>query len=82
MKKPFEPNFNTPKEDYSKEEINKINSNGGQGSLYEEFRNQEPDLTWEAEQLAKSQGIYLEFNRAKSGGEKDWLYTYVELCWT
>lgn len=27
-----------------------------------------------AEALAKSHGIYLEFNRAKSGTEKDWMY--------
>lgn len=32
------------------------------------------DLAWESEQLAKSHGIYLEWNRAKTGREKDWMY--------
>jgi len=73
-KKPFTPNFETHKEELSKEELNKLNSSGGIGTLGEEFRNDQPDISWEAEQLAKSQGIYLEFNRARTGSEKEWLY--------
>ena len=74
MKKPFEPNLRTPKELFSKEELNKLASNGIRDHLFEEFRNDKPDLIWEAEQLAKSYGIYLEFNRAKTGEEKDWMF--------
>ncbi|CAM2067419.1 Nitrite and sulphite reductase 4Fe-4S domain-containing protein [Sulfidibacter corallicola] len=73
-RKPFEPNLRTPLEDQSKEEMNKRNSNGLTGNLYEDFRDDRADLAWETEQLAKSYGIYLEFNRAKSGREKDWMY--------
>jgi len=74
MKKAFTPNFQTPKEALCKEEINKLNSNGLTAHLGEEFRNDKADLIWEAEQLAKSYGIYLEFDRAKTGNEKDWMY--------
>ncbi len=74
VKKEFAPNFKTPADQLSKEELNKLASNGGRGQLYEEFRNAIPDLTWESEQLAKSQGIYLEYDRAKSGDPKDWMY--------
>src|SRR3990167_3209658 len=74
MKKPFSPNFNTPQHDLSKEELNKLASNGIRGNLAVEFRNDSPDLAWEAEQLAKSHGIYLEFNRAVTGEAKEWMY--------
>ncbi len=74
VKKPFTPNFRTPADQLSKEELNKLASRGGRGNLVEEFRNALPDLTWESEQLAKSQGIYLEFDRARTGEEKDWRY--------
>jgi len=74
MKKPFEPNFKTPQEKLCKEELNKIASNGVRGNLFQEFRNDTADLTWESEALAKSHGIYLEFDRAKTGEEKDWSY--------
>jgi len=74
MSKPFTPNFQTPAEDHNKVEIAKRESNGIRGDLYESFRDQAPDIQWEAEQLAKSYGIYLEFNRAKTGKEKDWMY--------
>jgi len=75
MKKPFEPNFRTPKEDLSKEELNKLASNGMRDHLKEEFGNTDkPDIIWEAEQIAKSYGVYLEFDRAKTGSEKDWMY--------
>ena len=72
-KKPFSPNFKTPQEAFSKEEVNKL-TNGLRNNLYEEFRGDKPDLIWEAEQLAKSHGIYLEFDRAKTGEEKNWSY--------
>lgn len=72
MKKPFAPNFKTPQDQLSKEELNKI-QHGLTGHLYEEFRDDKADIIWEAEQLAKSHGIYLEFDRAKTGEEKDWM---------
>ncbi len=74
MKKFFEPNFNTPHDQLSKEELNKLNSNGLRDHLADQFRNDTADLIWEAEQLAKSYGIYLEFDRARTGNEKDWVY--------
>jgi sulfite reductase beta subunit-like hemoprotein len=75
MKKPFTPNLHTKPEDFSPEEKNKLASNGMRGTLKEEFNDfTKPDLTWEAEALAKSCGVYLEFNRAKTGEEKDWMY--------
>ncbi len=75
MKKPFTPNFKTPPEAFCPEELNKLKSNGIRGTLAAEFRDfAKPDLSWEAEQLAKSHGVYLEFNRAVTGEEKDWIY--------
>ncbi|MCA9400163.1 MAG: nitrite/sulfite reductase [Candidatus Omnitrophica bacterium] len=74
MKKPFEPNFHTSPEDFSKEETNKLNAAKGEQTVYEDFRDHAADIKWETEQLAKSFGIYLEFNRAKTGQEKDWMY--------
>ena len=73
MKKSFTPNLRTPKEDYCPEELNKL-SLGIKDHLFEEFRNDKPDIIWEAEQLAKSHGIYLEFNRAHTGTDKEWIY--------
>lgn len=73
MKKPFQPELKTNLADYSREELNK-RSRGQTGTLVEDFRSEKPDLAWESEQLAKSQGIYLEFNRARTGTEKDWMY--------
>lgn len=70
-----DPNFRTNPKDYSKVEIAKLNSNGLRGNLFNEFRNfASENISWESEQIAKSHGIYLEFNRAKTGNEKDWLY--------
>ena len=74
MKKPFTPNFRTPHEELCKEELNKLNSNGLRDNLTGELRNDKPDIIWEAEQLAKSFGVYLEYNRAKTGTEKEWMY--------
>ena len=73
--KKINPNFRTNPQDYSKVEIAKINSNELRGSLFSEFRDQSSqNISWESEQIAKSHGIYLEFNRAKTGNEKDWMY--------
>jgi sulfite reductase (NADPH) hemoprotein beta-component len=45
------------------------------GDLAESLRDESrADIAWEAEQLAKSHGVYLEFNRAQTGREKDWRY--------
>ena len=69
------PDFRTNPEDYSKVEIAKINSNELRGSLFSEFRDYgSQNIPWESEQITKSHGIYLEFNRAKTGNEKDWMY--------
>ena len=71
----IDPNFRTDPSEYSKVEIAKINSNDLRGNLFNEFRNQDTEnISWESEQIAKSHGIYLEFNRAKTGNEKDWIY--------
>jgi sulfite reductase (NADPH) hemoprotein beta-component len=75
MKIPFEPNFRTPKEALCKEELNKLNAkNKFEGTLTEEFRNDKGDLTWEAEQLAKSHGLYLEFDRTDKRTDKNWIF--------
>ena len=69
------PNLRTPFEELSKYEHAKFASNGVRGSLFQDFRDTSvADLAWESEQLAKSHGIYLEWNRAKTGKEKDWMY--------
>ncbi|MBK6847460.1 MAG: hypothetical protein IPG96_07950 [Proteobacteria bacterium] len=74
MKHVFEPRLQTDPAHYSKEELNKRREPRLVGTLADELRNDQPDLSWEAEQLAKSHGIYLEFDRAKTGKEKDWMY--------
>jgi sulfite reductase (NADPH) hemoprotein beta-component len=69
------PNFRTNPKDYSKVEIAKINSSELRGNLFNEFRDySSQNISWESEQIAKSHGIYLEFNRARTGNEKDWMY--------
>jgi sulfite reductase beta subunit-like hemoprotein len=71
------PNFRTIPKDYSKVEIAKINSNELRGGLFNEFRDySSQNISWESEQISKSHGIYLEFNRAKTGNEKDWMYMF------
>ncbi|MEM3084367.1 MAG: hypothetical protein QXP61_04675, partial [Nitrososphaerales archaeon] len=45
------------------------------GNLFNELRDLSHDnITWESEQIAKSHGIYLEWNRAGTGTGKDWMY--------
>ncbi len=74
-RKPFTPNLHTPQDKYSREELNKLASKGFLGNLKADFRdNSRLDMAWEAEAIAKSHGIYLEFNRAKTGNEKEWVY--------
>ena len=68
--KKINPNFRTNPKDYSKVEIAKINSSELRGGLIDEFRDySSQNISWESEQIAKSHGIYLEFNRAKTGNE-------------
>ncbi|MBL8012301.1 MAG: nitrite/sulfite reductase [Candidatus Omnitrophica bacterium] len=75
QRRPFTPNFKTPQSDLCKEELNKVGSNMIRGNVRQEFHDESrADLSWETEALAKSHGIYLEFNRAKTGTEKDWMY--------
>lgn len=74
-KKPWDLNLKTPVEQFNKEEHIKLNSNGMRGTLHKDFRDfSTTDIKAEADFLAKSHGIYLEFNRAKTGSEKDWFY--------
>lgn len=69
------PNFRTPREQLCKEELNKLNSGGYVGHLEAHFQDLSIDeIVWESEALAKSHGIYLEFNRDRTGTEKEWLY--------
>lgn len=70
-----EPILKTPDDLLGKEELIKLDSNHGRGHLEHDFRDMSTDdIIKESEFLAKSQGIYLEYNRAKSGREKDWMY--------
>lgn len=75
-KKPFTPNFNTPPEKFCKEELNKLAAGTFAGNVRTDFADQSrQDIAWESEALAKSHGIYLEFNRDKeSTEEKEWIY--------
>ena len=69
------PNLQTRPEQLCKEEQNKLNSGGYVGHLQEHFQDLSIDeIVWESEALAKSHGIYLEFNRDRSGSEKEWVY--------
>ncbi|QDU33095.1 Sulfite reductase [NADPH] hemoprotein beta-component [Poriferisphaera corsica] len=71
-----EPVFNTADGDLNEVERFKLESDGVRGILGPDFRNLEGpgDIEKASEQLAKSHGIYLEYNRAKTGREKDWMY--------
>ncbi len=75
MTHPYSLNLKTAPEDFSKEEQNKLAQGDYGGSLTEDFADSAfQGLQWECEQLAKSHGIYLEFNRDHRGKEKDWMY--------
>ncbi len=70
-----QPNFRTPDDQLNTVEKFKLASNGVRGQLREHFRDHtSDDIIEESEQLAKSHGIYLEYNRAKTGKKKDWMY--------
>ncbi len=75
-RKPCTPNFNTPPDKFSKEELNKIAAGSIAGNVRADFADlSRDDVVWETEQLAKSHGIYLEFNRDKEAvGDKEWIY--------
>ena len=70
-----EPNFRTKPEDFCGVEKIKIESQGLRVPLAEEIRDTSTtDIGHAAEALAKSHGMYLEYNRAKTGREKDWMF--------
>lgn len=81
----IKPNFKTPFEDFSGAEKVKLSTKGllevpttdrsSMQNVRSQFRDKEADdISNESEVLAKSFGIYLEYNRAKTGREKDWVY--------
>jgi hypothetical protein len=62
--KKINPDIRTNPKDYSRVEIAKINSGELRGGLFNEFRDySSQNISWESEQIAKSHGIYLEFDR-------------------
>jgi len=70
-----QPQFRTPADQLNDNEKIKLASGFARGHLYEDFRDgARTDVQEETETLAKSHGIYLEYNRAKTGREKDWMY--------
>lgn len=70
-----EPVLNTPADQLSDDEHFKINSKGVVGPLPQRYADHAtPDLEKESEFLSKSHGLYLEYNRAKTGSEKDWMF--------
>ncbi len=70
-----EPLLKTPDDQLNKNEQYKIASDMVRNDLHAQFREASADnIHDEAEQIAKSHGIYLEYNRAKTGREKDWMY--------
>lgn len=70
-----EPLLKTPADQLNEVELAKLASNMVQGTLHDDFADhQKQDLEHDSEALAKSHGIYLEYNRAKTGKEKDWMY--------
>lgn len=76
-KKPFTPHFHTTPDKFAKEELNKLASkNSFEGNIKSDFADKtRADIPWESEALAKSHGVYLEFNRASESGEsKEWIY--------
>ena len=82
----IEPEFRTPQEDWSGNEKAKLATKGltvvikdinSPANLAHQFRDTSfEDLPDVAEALAKSYGIYTDFNRAKTGVEKDWMYMF------
>lgn len=72
--KEITPNFRTPNDELNAVEQFKFQA-GIRGQLQEQFNDGSVDnIDDESEAIAKSHGIYLEFNRAKTGKEKDWSF--------
>jgi len=75
VRKPITPNFRTPDDVLGEVERFKLASNGVRGRLAEEFRDfGRRDIEEASEQLAKSHGIYLGYNRDTGGQSKEWIY--------
>ncbi|HUI01318.1 MAG TPA: nitrite/sulfite reductase [Nitrososphaerales archaeon] len=82
----IEPSLRTPQEDWSGNEKAKMATKGltmvikdinSPANLGRQFRDTSfGDLPDVAEALAKSYGIYTDFNRAKTGDEKEWMYMF------
>ena len=80
----IDPDLHTPMEDYSAAEKAKMSTRGlslaiqdvsSPANLRHQFKDSSfQELADVAETLAKSYGIYLDFDRAKTGQEKDWMY--------
>lgn len=73
-----QPLLNTPPEEWNEVERIKtaaVTAAGPLGDLVGALGDlSQEDVAHEAEALAKSHGIYLEYDRAKTGKEKDWMY--------
>ena len=80
----IDPNLHTLQEDYSGAEKAKLSTRGLSLVVQDiaspaNLRHQVQDTTFQdiadvSETLAKSYGIYLDFDRAKTGSDKDWMY--------
>ncbi|MCS7032372.1 MAG: nitrite/sulfite reductase [Phycisphaerae bacterium] len=69
-----QPLLRTPEDQLNEVERIKL-THGLAGNLYQDLRDgARSDVQAETETLAKSHGIYLEYNRARTGREKDWMY--------
>ena len=74
MQTEFKHNSKTPETDWSENEFTKLNFPKLEKLVSEELRNDKPDLSKEIAVLAKFYGIHMQFDRAKVGAEKDWMY--------
>lgn len=82
----IDPSLRTPQEDWSGNEKAKLATKGltmvikdinSPANLAHQFKDTSfADLPDVAETLAKSYGIYTDFNRAKTGEEKEWMYMF------
>lgn len=69
------PNFHTPEDEINGVEKIKRDSHGVRGNMHADFRDFETgSIEEDSLQLAKSYGIYLEYNRDKKGKDKDYIY--------
>jgi len=75
MQTTFKTNLKTKKKDWSEVEFIKLNYHRLEGQIAQELRdNTQQDISKEVAVLGKLYGIHLQFNRAKTGAEKDWMY--------